>query len=29
MNLPINAAIACTDGPCGHSTAIILNPVSA
>jgi len=28
MDLPINAAIACTDGPCGHSTAIILNPVS-
>ena len=26
--LPINTAIACTDGPCGHSTAIILNPVS-
>jgi uncharacterized protein YrrD len=28
MNLPINAAIACADGPCGHSTAIILNPIS-
>jgi sporulation protein YlmC with PRC-barrel domain len=28
MDLPINAAIACADGPCGHSTAIILNPVS-
>ena len=28
MDLPINATIACTDGPAGHSTAIILNPVS-
>ena len=28
MELPINAAIACADGPCGHSTAIILNPIS-
>ena len=28
MDLPINAAIACADGPCGHSTAIILNPIS-
>ncbi len=28
MDLSMNAAIACTDGPCGHSTAIILNPVS-
>ena len=28
MDLPINATIECTDGPGGHSTAIILNPVS-
>jgi uncharacterized protein YrrD len=28
MELPINASITCTDGPGGHSTAIILNPVS-
>ncbi|MEO7911742.1 MAG: PRC-barrel domain-containing protein [Roseiflexaceae bacterium] len=28
MDLPINATIACTNGPGGHSTAIILNPVS-
>jgi hypothetical protein len=28
MDLPLNAAIACTDGPCGHSIAIILIPVS-
>jgi hypothetical protein len=28
MELPINATIACADGPGGHSTAIILNPVS-
>jgi hypothetical protein len=28
MELPINASIACTDGSSGHSTAVILNPVS-
>ncbi|NTV64613.1 MAG: hypothetical protein HGA65_13930 [Oscillochloris sp.] len=28
MDLPINATVACADGPGGHSTAIILNPVS-
>jgi hypothetical protein len=28
MDLPINATIACADGPGGQSTAIILNPVS-
>ncbi|MDZ4717858.1 MAG: hypothetical protein SH847_05265 [Roseiflexaceae bacterium] len=28
MELPINAPITCTDGAGGHSTAIILNPVS-
>ena len=28
MDLPINATIACTNGPGGHATAIILNPVS-
>jgi hypothetical protein len=28
MDLPINATIECIDGPCGRSTAIIMNPVS-
>jgi hypothetical protein len=28
MNLPINATIACTDGPCGRSQAILLNPIT-
>ncbi len=28
MDLPINAAIYCTDGPGGHSVAVLLNPVS-
>jgi hypothetical protein len=28
MDLPINATVACANGPGGHSTAIILNPVS-
>jgi hypothetical protein len=28
VELPINAPIACTDGSGGHSTAVILNPVS-
>ncbi len=27
MDLSINATIECADGPCGHSMAIILNPV--
>src|SRR5689334_20251911 len=28
MDMPINAAVQCTDGPGGHMTHIILNPVS-
>jgi sporulation protein YlmC with PRC-barrel domain len=28
MNIPINTAIACADGPCGQAIALILNPVS-
>lgn len=27
MNLPIHAMIECTDGPCGRSIAVLLNPV--
>lgn len=25
--VPINASVECTDGPCGHSTDLIVNPV--
>ena len=25
--IPINAKVECTDGPCGHSTDLIVNPV--
>lgn len=28
MNIPINTAIECADGPCGQAIALILNPVS-
>ena len=28
MNIPINAKVACTDGPCGKSTNVIVNPVN-
>jgi sporulation protein YlmC with PRC-barrel domain len=28
MDLPMNATVACANGPGGHSTAIILNPVN-
>ncbi len=28
MDIPINAAVQCTDGPGGHITHIVLNPVS-
>ena len=27
-NIPINAKVECTDGPCGQSTNVIVNPVS-
>jgi sporulation protein YlmC with PRC-barrel domain len=27
MDIPIDAAVECTDGPCGRSTYVILNPV--
>jgi sporulation protein YlmC with PRC-barrel domain len=28
MDIPVNAEILCTDGPAGHSTCVILNPVT-
>lgn len=28
MDLPINAEVSCSDGPCGRSTRVILNPVT-
>jgi uncharacterized membrane protein len=28
MDIPMSAKVECTDGPCGESTAIIVNPVS-
>ena len=27
-NVPISAQVKCTDGPCGKSTNVIVNPVS-
>lgn len=27
-NVPIDAKVQCTDGPCGHSTNVIINPVT-
>ena len=26
-DIPINAQVNCSDGPCGHSTYLIANPV--
>jgi sporulation protein YlmC with PRC-barrel domain len=28
MDIPVNAEVQCTDGPCGRSTYIILNPTT-
>jgi sporulation protein YlmC with PRC-barrel domain len=28
MDIPINAKVSCTDGPCGHSTHVILMPTT-
>jgi len=28
MDIPINAKISCTDGPCGHSTHVVLMPTT-
>jgi sporulation protein YlmC with PRC-barrel domain len=28
MDIPLNVEVRCTDGPCGHSIAIVLNPVT-
>jgi hypothetical protein len=27
VNIPINAKVECTDGSCGRSTNVIVNPV--
>ena len=28
MNVPINAKVECTDGACGRSTTVVVNPVN-
>jgi sporulation protein YlmC with PRC-barrel domain len=28
MDIPINARVSCTDGPCGHSTHVVLMPTT-
>lgn len=28
MNVPLNAAVTCTDGPCGRTTNLVVNPVT-
>lgn len=28
MNVPLNAAVTCTDGPCGKTTNVVVNPVT-
>ncbi len=28
MDVPVNAKVICADGPCGHSTYVILNPTT-
>ena len=28
MDIPIDVEVICTDGPGGHSSAIVLNPVT-
>ena len=28
MDIPINAKVICTDGPCGHSTHVVLMPAT-
>jgi sporulation protein YlmC with PRC-barrel domain len=28
MDIPLDVDVFCSDGPCGHSTAIIVNPIS-
>jgi hypothetical protein len=28
MDIPINAKVSCTDGPCGHSTHVVLMPTT-
>jgi sporulation protein YlmC with PRC-barrel domain len=28
MNVPLNATVTCTDGPCGKTTNVVVNPVT-
>jgi len=28
MDTPLDIEVFCTDGPCGQSTAVIINPIS-
>ena len=28
MDIPLDVEVFCTDGPCGRSTAVVINPVS-
>ena len=28
MDIPVNAEVYCKDGPCGHSTYVIINPTT-
>jgi sporulation protein YlmC with PRC-barrel domain len=28
MDIPVNAGVICADGPCGHSTYVIVNPTT-
>ncbi len=28
LDIPLNAPVECVDGPCGHSRAVLLNPVN-
>jgi sporulation protein YlmC with PRC-barrel domain len=28
MDIPVNAEVKCSDGPAGHSTSVILNPIT-
>ncbi len=28
MEIPLNAQVECTDGVCGHSACVLINPVT-
>ena len=28
MDIPLNAEVFCTDGPCGKSNSVIVNPIT-